>query len=104
MDVADGPHQRIYALACYGALTAWRLWDYAKLLNDDADSLWLFLKWTMIDGVFIYGLPSFRVPWLEWSSTTATVLFLFHAILDGFLMFRIPVGQPIHPARKVMPS
>ena len=92
LNIIDGPRQRLYILAFYGALHAYRLWDYAKLLNDDADSLWLFLKWTVIDGIFIYGLPNLKVPWLEWSSTTTTVLFLLHALFDGFMMFKIPVG------------
>ena len=89
--IIDAPTQRFYVLAFYMALNAWRLWDYSKLLRDDAESLWLFLKWTSIDAVFIYGLPGLRVPWLEWSNATTTVLFLAHALLDGFLMFRIPI-------------
>ena len=93
LDIVDAPQQRLYVVACYLAIHAWRFWDYARLLNDDADSLWLFLKWTFIDGFAIYGLPSLRVPWLEWSTPTMTILFLAHALLDGFLMFRIPVSH-----------
>ncbi|KAI9752796.1 MAG: hypothetical protein M4579_005471 [Chaenotheca gracillima] len=87
----DAPTQRLYAFAIYVALHAWRFYDYFSLLQDDVDSLWLFLKWAAIDGVFIYGLPGMKVPWLEWSNVTTTVLFLIHAVLDGILMFRVPI-------------
>lgn len=61
-------------------------------LNDlDEQSLWLFMKWVAIDGVFLFGLPGLRIPWLEWSPSTMTLLFCLHAFLDGMLMFRIPI-------------
>lgn len=90
-DVVDAPSQRLYISAFYVGLTAWRLYDYSGLVSDQTDSLWLFMKWVAIDGVFLYGLPGLKVPWLEWSSSTMTMLFLLHAMLNGVLMFRIPV-------------
>jgi nucleoporin POM152 len=92
----DGPSQRFYALAIYVALFAWRLYDWYGLLEDDGDSIsefWNFLKWGAIDGVFLYGLPGLRIPWLEWSWTTTTTIFLAHAIMDGCLMFRVSVSK-----------
>lgn len=52
------------------------------------------MKWVAIDGVFLFGLPSLRIPWLEWSTATMTMIFLAHAITDWMLMFRIgiPIG------------
>ena len=91
LNVLDAPSQRFYVAAVYIALTAWRLYDYYRLVSDQTDSLWLFMKWASIDGVFLYGLPTLKVPWLEWSSITMTVLFLLHASLNAVLMFRIPV-------------
>ena len=95
-DVVDAPSQRLYISAFYVGLTVWRLYDYSRLVSDQTDSLWLFMKWVAIDGLFLYGLPGLRVPWLEWSSSTMTMLFLLHALLNGVLMFRIPVrdSQP----------
>lgn len=90
----DAPTQRLYAAAVYVALFVWRLADFFKLQQDQEESLWLFLKWIVVDGSFLFGLPSFRIPWLEWSSTTMTVLFMLHAIFDAILMFRIPVSVP----------
>ena len=81
--------------AFYVALTAWRFYDYSGLVSDQTDSLWLFMKWVALDGVFLYGLPGLRIPWLEWSSTSMTVIFLLHAVLNGVLMFRIPVCAPL---------
>ncbi|KAI9787742.1 MAG: hypothetical protein M1839_000274 [Geoglossum umbratile] len=90
----DGPSQRFYALAIYIALFGCRLYDWYGLIEEDGDSIsefWNFLKWGAIDGVFLYGLPGLRIPWLEWSWTTTTAIFLAHAIMDGCLMFRVSV-------------
>jgi nucleoporin POM152 len=90
--VLDAPTQRLYISAFYLVLTAWRLYDYSQLVASESDSLWLFMKWVAIDGAFLYGLPGLKIPWLEWSNSTTTVLFLLHAILTGILMFRIRVS------------
>lgn len=100
----DGPSQRLYVTAVYLALFAYRLYDWSKLIEDEADSFWLFMKWVAFDGVFFYGLPELHVPWLEWSSTTTTILFLVHAALNGMLMFRIPVRGPCETYFRVDPN
>ncbi|KAI9822860.1 MAG: hypothetical protein M1826_000353 [Phylliscum demangeonii] len=89
--VIDAPGQRAYAVAVYVLLLAWRLYDYSTLITDDADSLFYFMKWATIDGLFMYGLPVMRIPWLEWSGTTSLLLFVVHAIMDWLLMFRVPI-------------
>ena len=89
----DAPSQRSYVAACYLLLWFYRLYDFYHLTLDESESLWLFMKWVSLDGVFLFGLPGLRIPWLEWSSATITVLFLLHALIDGLLMFRIPVRQ-----------
>ena len=62
------------------------------MLNEsDEQSLWLFMKWVAIDGVFLFGLPSMRIPWMEWSSSTMLLLFMMHALGNAMLMFRIPI-------------
>lgn len=93
LETIDAPKQRLYVAAAYVALFAYRLFDFLTLCQDEEESLWLFMKWVAIDGVFLFGLPSMRIPWLEWSSMTMTILFLFHAVFDGILMFRISVGS-----------
>lgn len=92
-DVIPAPTQRLYAFFFYGALAAWRAYDFINLHTEEADSLWLFMKWVMIDGLFLFGLPVLRIPWLEWSPPTMVFLFLVHALLDGMLMFRIGVSH-----------
>ncbi|KAL8780259.1 MAG: hypothetical protein Q9203_000291 [Teloschistes exilis] len=89
--LVDAPSQRLYITFFYLGLTVWRLWDHQRLVSDDSDSLWLFMKWVAIDSVFLYGLPGLKVPWLQWSATTMTILFAVHAIADAVLMFRIPI-------------
>ncbi|KAL1303333.1 hypothetical protein AAFC00_006733 [Neodothiora populina] len=90
-DTLDAPQQRLYVVAFYAALLAWRLWDYSYLQEEDTESLWLFMKWIMFDGIFLFGLPELRIPWLEFSTFTTVVLYLAHVVLNGVLMFRIPI-------------
>lgn len=89
--IIDAPTQRLYAVAFWAVLWSWRAWDFSNLVDAEEQSLWLFMKWVAIDGVFLFGLPGLRIPWLEWSSATMTLIFLAHALLDGMLMFRIPI-------------
>lgn len=93
-DVVDAPSQRLYVVAFYLALNAWRLYEY-YVSSDELDSTWLFLKWASIDGVFLFALPALRIPWLEWAFSTTLALFLIHAVANVFLMFRIPVSNRI---------
>ncbi|MCJ1311027.1 hypothetical protein MMC25_004697 [Agyrium rufum] len=90
-EILDPPTQRLYVVTFYLALVAWKSFDYLSLVTNEVDSLWFFMKWSAIDGLFLFGLPGLRVPWLEWSPSASTILFLAHAILDAILMFRIPM-------------
>ena len=89
--VVDAPSQRLYVALFYTALTIWRLYDYLGLVSDEAESLWMFMKWLAIDSVFLYGLPEFQIPWLQWSSSMTAILVILHAMLNALLMFRVPV-------------
>lgn len=89
--MVDAPSQRLYVSLFYTALIIWRLYDYFGLVSDEAESLWMFMKWLAIDSVFFYGLPELQIPWLHWSSTTTATLVILHTMLNAFLMFRIPV-------------
>lgn len=105
ISVIDAPTQRLYVTFFYLGLTVWRLADYFGLVTDETDSLWLFMKWVAIDSVFLYGLPALKIPWLKWSSSTITTIFVVHAMLNAVLMFRIPVciSSPIIPWRPTDP-
>ena len=89
--VVDAPSQRLYVALFYAALNIWRLCDYFGLVSDEAESLWMFMKWLAIDSVFLYGLPELQIPWLQWSSLTTAIVVILHTTLNAFLMFRIPV-------------
>lgn len=89
--IVDAPSQRLYLLFFYLGLATWRLFDYSRLVSEETDSLWLFMKWVAIDSMLLYGLPGLRIPWLQWSSSTTTLLFIVHALLNAILMFRITV-------------
>lgn len=87
----DAPSQRLYAVTIWVALWSWKVYDFYNLQESEEQSLWLFMKWVALDGMWSFGLPAFRIPWLEWSSATMTLLFCAHALADGMMMFRIPV-------------
>lgn len=93
-DWIDAPSQRFYAFAIYLALMSWRAYDWNTLQDSEEQNLWLFMKWLVIDGIFLFGLPSMRIPWLEWQSQTTLLMFLVHAAIDAMLMFQIgiPIG------------
>jgi hypothetical protein len=94
--LVDAPSQRMYTVAVYGLLLVWCLYDWWKLVEDDTTSLGLFLKWTCIHAIFLYGVPQLRIPWLEWSETTSHFALMAHAGLNGMLMFRVPVRPSIY--------
>ncbi|OAA56959.1 nuclear envelope pore membrane protein [Niveomyces insectorum RCEF 264] len=94
LDVIDAPTQRFYAVALYIGLMAWKGYDWVQLMDDNAESFWLFLKWVGLDFLFLFGLPELRVPWLELSQPFVIFLFLCHAVTDYLLMFNI--GLPWH--------
>ena len=89
--VIDAPSQRLYVFIFYAGLSLWRISDYLGLVSDEAESFWLFLKWLAIDSIFLYGLPEFQIPWLQWSSSTTALLVILHTLLNALVMFRIPV-------------
>ncbi|RAH53856.1 nuclear envelope pore membrane protein [Aspergillus piperis CBS 112811] len=88
--VIDAPSQRLYIVAFYVALNAWRVYE-SWTASDDLDSTWLFLKWAAVDGVFLFGLQVLRIPWLEWAFPTTLAIFIIHVVGNVFLMFRIPI-------------
>ncbi|KAI9891593.1 MAG: hypothetical protein M1814_002527 [Vezdaea aestivalis] len=94
-DVVDPPTQRLYVSAIVIALNAWKMFDWFKLMQDDTESVWLFLKWTAIDGVIAFNIPILHIPWLQWSFTLSTALFLLTSVLNGILMFRVAVPSEI---------
>ncbi|KAL1983080.1 hypothetical protein VTN96DRAFT_493 [Rasamsonia emersonii] len=90
VEIIDAPSQRLYVVAIYVALSAWRIFD-SWGASDELDSTWLFLKWNFIDGVFLFSIQALRIPWLEWAFPTFLAIFLLHAAANVFLMFRIPL-------------
>ncbi|KAI5295950.1 hypothetical protein KEM52_006327 [Ascosphaera acerosa] len=88
-EVIDAPSQRSYVVAFYCVLIAWRL--YERFTSDGLDATWLFVKWITVDGLFLFGLPILRIPWLEWAFSTNLAVYLLHVVANIFLMFNIPL-------------
>ncbi|KAH8791491.1 hypothetical protein BGZ57DRAFT_784677 [Hyaloscypha finlandica] len=91
VNLIDAPSQRMYTFAVYGLLLVWRIYDWWQLVEDGTTSIGLFLKWSALDSIFLFGVPYLRIPWLEWSETTSVVAGCLHAALNIMLMFRIPL-------------
>lgn len=91
LDRIDAPTQRFYAFAVYAALSSWKIYNWLQVVEDEADSFWLFLKWIAVDFVFLFGLPELRIPWLELSQPAVAITFFLHAIMDWTLMFNLGV-------------
>lgn len=91
VNLIDAPSQRLYVVAFYFLLNAWRIYE-SWAASNELDSTWFFLKWVSVDGVFLFGLQALRIPWLEWAFPTTLALFLLHVVGNAFLMFRIPVS------------
>lgn len=96
LSVIEAPTQRLYAIAFWAALLAWRLYDYAGLVEDDTTSFWLFVKWTGLDFAYlVLGIPHLKIPWLEFSPPVTITLFFLHVAWNGILMFNVDV--PLQP-------
>jgi nucleoporin POM152 len=94
LDVVDAATQRLVVVAFYIGLWFWRLYNFFNLLRSgENESLWLFMKWMFIDSMFLFGLPALRIPWLEFSSPSITIIFFAHVMFNGCLMFQI--GLPV---------
>lgn len=91
LTLIDAPTQRFYACAFYVALLAWRFYDWVQMLEDNGGSFYFFIKWILFDFVFFFSLPSMRIPWLELSAPTTTMIFFAHMVFNWLLMFNIPV-------------
>ena len=91
----DAPSQRLYVSLVYVGLFLWRLFDFMRLPSDGREGFGAFTKWVGIDTAFLYGLSGLNIPWLQWSSSTFTGLFIIHAVLNWMLMFQIPVSVKV---------
>ncbi len=91
LNILDAPSQRYYAIAIYFCLHAWRVYDWIQVLEDNGSSFYFFTKWILFDFIYLFSLPSLRIPWLELSSPVITTIFFAHFILNWIFMFNVPV-------------
>lgn len=91
LNIIDAPSQRFYAAAIYVALLAWRFYDWVQMLEDNGSSFYFFSKWTLFDFIYLFTLPSLRIPWLELASPVVLAIFSLHFLFNWLLMFNVPV-------------
>lgn len=85
-----GPQQRLIAVGFYLALLTWKSLDWMSLdVYNSVESSWLFMKWSLIDAIYLMAITSIQIPWLEWSFPTVVVLMLVHIGADFWFMFNM---------------
>jgi nucleoporin POM152 len=94
LTILDAPSQRFYAIGLYAALFVWKLYDWLSVAEEGNGSWAMFLKWNVIDLVYLFGIPELRIPWLVWSQSFVTGFYVVHVILNWLLMFLVPVSKP----------
>jgi len=95
LEIVDAATQRLLVVGAYVLLWFWRLYNFFDLLRtgENESSLWQFMKWMFIDSTFLFGLPALRIPWMEFSSPSITIVFFVHVLINACLMFQI--GLPV---------
>lgn len=96
-DVVDAPTQRLYAVAIFILLQAWKLYDIARLYAAEGDSiseLWFCMKWLVMDGCFFWFLPLLRIPWLTFTPTFTLFAIAILSVVDIVvsLKYQLPVA------------
>ncbi|KAI1631130.1 hypothetical protein F4809DRAFT_646711 [Biscogniauxia mediterranea] len=91
LTVIDAPGQRFYAFVILVALWVWRIYDWLQMHEENGSSFYYFCKWVFLDFVYLFSLPSLRIPWLELSSQTVVGAFVLHFAFNWTLMFNIPM-------------
>ncbi|CAJ2508575.1 Uu.00g136010.m01.CDS01 [Anthostomella pinea] len=86
--VIDGPSQRRYACAIYIGLLAWHFYDWFKADNNGG-SAYFFTKWVFLDFLYLFSLPSLRIPRMEYSSSAVMYYYVAHVIFNWLSMFNI---------------
>ncbi|KAJ2595024.1 hypothetical protein GGF39_003991 [Coemansia sp. RSA 1721] len=82
--VVDLPSQRMYALAMFVLLVAWKLYDAANLTvaEHGQTSMFLFAKWTLLDIATWYAAWRLKIPKLSVSLRSMYLFVLLSAFLD----------------------
>jgi nucleoporin POM152 len=83
----DTPTQRLYAIALFVGLQAYKLYDLSQLWSGEEDitTLYFYMKWWCIDSLFFYNLPNFRIPWLHFNMTYTLYFIMGFIALDTIM-------------------
>lgn len=84
--ILDGGKQRALAIGLFVALMAWKL--QTVLTASPSVSFDVTLRFLLVDGLAIWVLPVFRIPWLTFSRTTTLVAMLVLWSIDILLTSR----------------
>ncbi|KAJ1668646.1 hypothetical protein EV178_000322 [Coemansia sp. RSA 1646] len=86
--VVDLPSQRLYALAVLIFLLAWKTYDTIDLsVDSERTSLYLFLKWCLIDAGLWYACYCLRIPKMSIAARKMQLLIALSAFVNLNLFF-----------------
>jgi hypothetical protein len=84
----DGPSRRLWALALLAGLQAIKLYDFYTIRAAANPQLATFLvKWLVFETCYIYVLPYFNIPWLQFRRSSQLLQIAFVLILNWGLSF-----------------
>ncbi len=85
--VIDVAQQRLYLISIFVLIQAWKLYDWIRLkqgLFTGAEVMFAF-KYLLLDGIYLWILPVFRVSWLTFTPLVSILQILCMALSTIFL-------------------
>ncbi|KAK9241015.1 hypothetical protein V1525DRAFT_447562 [Lipomyces kononenkoae] len=83
----DVGSQRLYAASIFALIQAWKLYDLVqihKASSTEAELSFAF-KYLVIEGLYLWVLPVFRIPWLTFSPAVTVIQIVFCSVWTVFL-------------------
>ncbi|KAK9479247.1 hypothetical protein V1514DRAFT_305271 [Lipomyces japonicus] len=65
----DVGSQRFYALSLFALIQAWKLYDLTRLHGGSDAELAFAFRYIVIEGLYFWALPVFKIPWLTFTPT-----------------------------------
>ncbi|KAK9457687.1 hypothetical protein V1511DRAFT_181201 [Dipodascopsis uninucleata] len=82
----DVGSQRLYAVSMFGLIQAWKIYDLMNLDHGSTeDELSFAFKYLVVEGLYLWILPVFRIPWLTFSPSVTVAQIILCSIWTIFL-------------------
>ncbi|KAK9355429.1 hypothetical protein V1523DRAFT_405212 [Lipomyces doorenjongii] len=83
----DVGSQRLYALSIFALIQAWKLYDLTQIhkANSTEAELSFAFKYLVVEGLYLWALPVFRIPWLTFSPAVTVLQIVICSVWTVFL-------------------